>query len=157
MKCPADQNQLVEKQGEGFVYHQCPECDGLWTRFRSLRTVVQKYNPDAEIALPHPERLTPLIHRTGFDTNNVTKCPLDGTDYFEHRFGSVLLDICQNCDGIWFDAGELEKVKQELKDQSSPDNPVEVFLWDADRFFEYIAGVFSLAPEGRSPEDKESE
>ena len=145
MKCPTDNSDLQEKQGEGFTYHECSECEGLWMRFRALRTLVEKHNPNAFVDLPHPERLIPIVHSKKYDTNNITKCPLDGDDYFEHRYGTVMIDICPTCDGIWLDQGELAKIKEELKDGTTPDTVVETVLddfgvYDLGRYF---AGIFS--------------
>jgi hypothetical protein len=38
------------------------------------------------------------------------KCPKCGHDLREEAFGSVTLDRCSFCEGVFFDAGELEKV-----------------------------------------------
>ncbi len=158
MKCPTDNIDLEEKQSDdGFAYHECPDCAGLWMRFRSLKTLVEKHNPGAVNALPHPERLIPGIHRKGFDTNNITNCPLDGADYYEHRYGSVLIDICPNCDGIWLDHGEIDKIKEELKNKSIPDDKLEVVLSDfgIGAIADYLIELFSSAPQDDEEKPKD--
>jgi len=37
------------------------------------------------------------------------KCPKCGMQLEEISFGKVLIDKCFNCQGVWLDAGELEK------------------------------------------------
>lgn len=39
------------------------------------------------------------------------KCPRDGTGLSKVRMMGVELDKCHACDGIWFDRGELERLR----------------------------------------------
>ncbi len=45
------------------------------------------------------------------------KCPRDGTMLQAVKLAGVELDKCHKCDGIWFDRGELEQ----LRDAKLPD------------------------------------
>ncbi len=36
------------------------------------------------------------------------KCPRDGTALVAKQSGSVTIDQCPQCDGVWLDKGELE-------------------------------------------------
>ena len=45
------------------------------------------------------------------------KCPRDGTTLAPVEIMGLELDKCHKCDGIWFDRGELEK----LRDAKVPD------------------------------------
>jgi len=45
------------------------------------------------------------------------KCPHDGTTLAPVHILNVQLDKCHKCDGIWFDRGELER----LRDANIPD------------------------------------
>lgn len=136
MKCPIDNIELQEKQGEGFAYHQCSDCEGLWMRHRALRTLVQKYKPNADVVMPRPADAYVLGKASSkSDTNNITQCPLDGSDYYEHAFGSVIMDICPKCDGIWLDKGEMAKVKDELQNSSVETLFIESQLNDLAAFF----------------------
>lgn len=137
MKCPLDNVDMLDKQGDGFTYHQCPTCEGMWMRHRALRTLVQKYEPDADLAMPRPEDAYEAFHSPEYDTNHITKCPLDGSDYYEHAFGSVMLDICPTCDGVWMDKGEMEKIREELKNHEIPATLVDTVLHDIGAFFAY--------------------
>lgn len=40
------------------------------------------------------------------------KCPRDGTLLSHVKVGSVKLDKCHHCDGLWFDGGELETIRK---------------------------------------------
>ena len=40
------------------------------------------------------------------------KCPRDGAELAPVHVDGIELDKCHHCDGIWFDAGELDKVRK---------------------------------------------
>jgi hypothetical protein len=42
--------------------------------------------------------------------SNYMLCPKDGTKLESKGMGSVNIDICPKCDGIWLDRGELEEI-----------------------------------------------
>jgi Zn-finger nucleic acid-binding protein len=39
------------------------------------------------------------------------KCPRDGTQLDKVRIAGIEIDKCHQCDGIWFDRGELDRVR----------------------------------------------
>jgi Zn-finger nucleic acid-binding protein len=43
------------------------------------------------------------------------KCPIDGTTLEKHAKGSVELEECPVCRGLWFERGELRKTKDEVE------------------------------------------
>lgn len=40
------------------------------------------------------------------------KCPRDGAELSRVRVADIELDKCHHCDGLWFDAGELERLQK---------------------------------------------
>lgn len=40
------------------------------------------------------------------------KCPKCGGDLVEEDYKGVLIDRCPDCNGLWFDAGEVEKMSE---------------------------------------------
>lgn len=44
----------------------------------------------------------------------------------EHEISSVTVDICTNCDGLWFDAGEVEAVFREKYGDRLEEIPTDV-------------------------------
>ena len=46
------------------------------------------------------------------------KCPKCGSDLKEEDRGSVKVDVCPNCNGMWLDAGELDLMRQMNKSSS---------------------------------------
>lgn len=43
------------------------------------------------------------------------KCPKCGADLKEETHGHVKIDVCAECGGMWFDAGEVEMMKHGQK------------------------------------------
>src|SRR5258706_11535330 len=43
------------------------------------------------------------------------KCPKCGADLKEETHGHVKIDVCPDCKGMWFDAGEVEMMKHSRK------------------------------------------
>ena len=39
-------------------------------------------------------------------------CPVDGSTLFKEHNNGILIDRCQNCKGVWLDAGEIEAIKE---------------------------------------------
>lgn len=135
MKCPLDQIDMIEKQGDGFDYHECEACNGLWMRHRALRGLVHQYSPNSDISIPLPDDAYLPFSDSKFDTNNITRCPVDGAPYYEHSYGDVMIDLCPQCDGLWFDRGELDKIKEKLKNDEIPSGVLSTVIHDLSVFF----------------------
>lgn len=43
------------------------------------------------------------------------KCPKCGGDLREEDIGTVKVDVCEDCKGMWLDAGELDLLRQVQK------------------------------------------
>ena len=57
-------------------------------------------------------------------TQHYMKCPKDGADLKETDFQHVKVDVCSECGGMWFDAGEIDLMRQVDK------NPVRRIFGD---------------------------
>ncbi len=53
------------------------------------------------------------------------KCPKCGADLNEVTFRGIKIDRCLNCDGVWLDDGELEKLAG-TEDDSTIGNIIEI-------------------------------
>ncbi len=51
------------------------------------------------------------------------KCPRDGAELAVVRVEGIELDKCHHCDGLWFDAGELDRVRE--LDRSGVEEQIE--------------------------------
>lgn len=60
------------------------------------------------------------------------ECPIDGTTLETHAIHSINVDECDQCHGLWFEKGELNKAK----DASESDlNWLDFDLWSDQDFF----------------------
>lgn len=60
------------------------------------------------------------------------KCPVDGNELKSRTLHSVAIEECAQCQGLWFDRGELRKVKDEMEPDA---NWLDFDLWsDQDAF-----------------------
>ena len=102
---------MAETGDKGAEYHECPGCKGVWMRERALRTIIEQIDPDAVFAVPlptdHPSKK--------MDEGNTIKCPHDGLRVHRHKLGTVTVDICPACSGIWLGPGEFEAIKGEVE------------------------------------------
>jgi hypothetical protein len=42
-------------------------------------------------------------------------CPKCGHKLTEQAFADILIDVCANCQGVWLDAGEMDKIMEVKK------------------------------------------
>ena len=63
------------------------------------------------------------------------KCPVDGDELESRTLHSVAIEECAQCQGLWFDRGELRKVKDEME----PDAKwLDFDLWSDQDAFEVV-------------------
>lgn len=110
MICPRDKVQLIRREIDGYHFHFCDHCHGVWFSKSGL----QKYISD---------RNRPQIIKTGqepwetHDPKNLPGvCPVDGSTpmVLGIKYG-VYVDICHEHKGIWLDSGELEKIIEGIR------------------------------------------
>jgi len=77
----------------------CPTCNGIFLDKKEIRTLTGSSSLN--------QLLTKLL---GLDADSRLVCPncgglMDGEDA-----GNVRVDVCLTCGGVWFDAGELDRL-----------------------------------------------
>ena len=119
MDCPIDGTEMKPQQGDGIAYNECPQCHGMFLRHRALRTLAEADSTTSLMALPRPFETGNIFARLNGDTNEIATCPKCGGNFTEFTYGTVRIDMCQQCDGIWLDAGELENIKADLAKETT--------------------------------------
>jgi len=103
---------------EGLEVDLCPRCGGLWL-YRVEITRAARL-PDAELL-----RLRKLLTDAGgpppLPTEDIVPCPACEGQLTEVVLGSVHVDYCESCHGIFLDRGELEEalVAVRARDQAA--------------------------------------
>lgn len=112
VKCPRCQTPLQpsrRESGDTTVDGlQCPECTGHWLELDELRAVEQV----VDVRLIEWHRL-PGVETQG----RILFCPRCSGQHpmekvISRRDQRVVMDVCDRCNGVWLDYGELEAIQQ---------------------------------------------
>lgn len=117
MKCPACYNELTPRRAGQITVDVCDGgCRGIWFDNFELKRV------DAAGAAALAEIWRDQTITVDFVKKR--KCPRCAEQTMLRRFFSrkraVEIDECPNCGGLWLDAGEFERVLEELQPQEQP-------------------------------------
>lgn len=102
-ECPKDWTALRKEDRSAHRRHVevdvCPTCNGIFLDKKEIRTLTGSSNL---------HRL--LTKYLGLDSDSPLVCPncgglMDGEDA-----GDVRVDVCLDCNGVWLDAGELNRL-----------------------------------------------
>lgn len=106
MQCPKCETVLLTSTIVSQIsVDRCDECGGIWFDDQELIPLLRQ----------NPHLLRPL--RGASDTRQLTlkkgKCPRDASmllRVYSHRNQQVVLDSCPQCQGVWLDGGEFDKL-----------------------------------------------
>lgn len=111
----------VDKE-TGLEIDSCPECYGLWfdghelSRFLAGGTLRRKFEAVAEVQ---------PLDSIGFTlSTKQRKCPRCRQPLEERMFADVTLDVCGQCEGIWLDDGELQRILRKYEKGAQGDDTV---------------------------------
>jgi len=127
MNCPKCKTSLEQIDYEGAQIDKCNRCNGTWLDdgeiVRIVKTREETFSPElvketlalAFSGIPKEEQI------------NVVNCPKcnSGMEPINYDYSSgIILDRCPNCQGLWLDGGELEKVQivRELSEEDFEKN-----------------------------------
>lgn len=140
MNCPRDGNALRGDSPLLIGTHACRTCSGLWLPKEQLAGRI-----DAD-------SLRRLFHTRGGKLTTLL-CPKDGTPLWETDVGGVMIDRCNSCAGLWFDAGELQTVlggvalsgrRPESTPTSSGDSVLDTFTNGGEVAVEVVGAVIEF-------------
>jgi Zn-finger nucleic acid-binding protein len=116
MKCPRDGAALARVEILGLDLDKCHQCDGLWCDRGELERLRDAKVEGVEEALERKYG-NPQLQKGAVDAH--MRCPRCGTARlleFAYTFVSpVRIDRCEQCHGLWLDAGELNAIVGEKK------------------------------------------
>ena len=115
MNCPKCKlGNLEEIKINGIKIDRCPNCGGLWFDRDELKIVRDHRD----------KNLSWLDFDLWKDSDKLTvssasNCPRDEKPLFKIKCGNtdVMVDICLECQGIWLDKDELDKIISALKEK----------------------------------------
>src|SRR5262245_43357377 len=121
-QCPDCHQPLQQEIDYNVMLDVCPRCAGFWFDNTELRQVMRA-DPLALITLE--EKHLPQVQLLP-DANADRRCPdcQRLLDRYQYAYDSpITLDACANCEGIWVEDGELEKIDQVLWQHKHPSTP----------------------------------
>lgn len=105
-KCIKCETIMKPRMVEDVEVDYCPSCRGLWLDRDEIRSLARK--SDDSLA-----QLRELVQEGAPETpapsTVVPPCPACGGKLTLAAFGSIQMEHCSACDGIYLDRGELDK------------------------------------------------
>jgi Zn-finger nucleic acid-binding protein len=91
----------------------CPRCGGLWLDHGEVERLGRKMQSDMEklTRLLSPRKGPPPV-----PTELTVHCPACTNLLKEVALGTLHVDFCSRCKGVWLDRGELDAALATLKD-----------------------------------------
>ncbi|MBN1782160.1 zf-TFIIB domain-containing protein [bacterium] len=115
MHCPKCEGPLVHKTVEGTRVHECPECEGIWFGKDELKKVRDHADSDLKWMdfeiLKHSDRFKAKAHKYECPGCGM---PMQVIDYDQTK---VQIDFCEQCQGIWLDKNELQRIIRALENE----------------------------------------
>ncbi|MFK7910384.1 MAG: zf-TFIIB domain-containing protein [Akkermansiaceae bacterium] len=97
--CPRDQTTLKLKPESDHPLGECPECYGIWIPGERIDEILGK---------GQMLQLRSLCSVMKSDL----PCPQGCGTVHQGKVGPVVVDLCQECSGLWLDHGELEALRK---------------------------------------------
>lgn len=116
MLCKDCRSEMKKRPLDGVLVDACPDCEGCWLDGGELDALVAGPGKSAGELLATARAELDREHGA---TTTGSMCPRCQKDKLGRMvLHGVTLDRCPKCKGLWFDAGELDKVKKAEKSRS---------------------------------------
>jgi Zn-finger nucleic acid-binding protein len=108
---------LSETEYDGVTIAVCPDCKGEWLFAGELQKIIEHHD---EVFTPEEIASLDAVNKEIFtaekDDHDELNCPACENVQMEHfSYGDtsgIILHKCTECDGIWMDKGELNKIEE---------------------------------------------
>ena len=122
MICPVCKSDMIDVEHSRIELDYCTNCRGVWFDAEELELLLESMEfKNHDLALDDiwhsPEAKTPEKKR---------RCPICGKKMKKAAIGKhpeVLIDVCPQGDGLWFDGGEVGQLIKQLAKKPSPEGP----------------------------------
>src|SRR5947209_2628414 len=116
MECPKCHQALQGVDYEGVHIDTCPACGGDWLDAGELASIVEarnrRFNEQECLAIAQAAKITGVKLSA---LNRHLTCPKCGGTTHPVNYGDdtgILIDKCAQCNGIWLERGELDKIEE---------------------------------------------
>jgi len=133
MICPTCKSDIIVVEHDNIELDYCTDCNGVWFDAGEMDLLLQSIDVNSggyliKDMLNAPEAESPEKKR---------KCPICGSKMKKTTTGEknrILIDVCPQGDGLWFDGGELTQLLRQLSaredEGSESQRQVIAFLGD---------------------------
>jgi Zn-finger nucleic acid-binding protein len=113
MICPACKKDMIVVEYSNVELDYCLNCHGVWFDSDELELLLKSMNLDTpDLMLSH------ILTSTEAGTSEKKrKCPICRRKMKKRNIGEhpeILIDVCTQKDGLWFDGGEIAQLLKEL-------------------------------------------
>ena len=135
MICPTCHNLMIVVEHNEIELDHCTSCSGVWFDAGELGLMLEKMGRDGT-NLPLADILsTPEVK----SAEKKRKCPICGQKMKKVHIGrepGVLIDVCPNEDGLWFDGGEVSQLIAQCAEKrcAGSDSEKRIFTFLGDTF-----------------------
>ena len=107
-KCPVCDVPMIEGELGSEIVDRCPKCNGIYFDKGELEALVELVRRFSDVELDE----TDIDTIPKFERDRVLYCPVDEGRMREKDIGEgFIIDVCEKCDAIWLDDGELNAIK----------------------------------------------
>lgn len=150
MICPICSCELRKIKSKNVIIDVCRNCSGIWFDSGELQLFLQQIIESPDITPESTRLFTPrhveTSHPSVQENRVCPKCSVVMKTFNYAYDSNVFLDKCQNCDGIWAEAGEVKQIARFLK----KDPKVMVIAQDIVKRQQYINELHELADIGNT-------
>ena len=113
MICPTCKGDMIALEYSEIELDYCTDCRGVWFDAGELELLLESAGPDS------PQPFLDDVFKSP-EANSVEKkrrCPIHGRRMKKvaiGKAGELVVDICQEEDGLWFDGGEVVDLVRQL-------------------------------------------
>ncbi len=131
MKCPKDKTSMIVLEYNKIELDYCLVCSGIWLDSGELESLLQRPGMQASdflnVSSPDANKANPdeATYQCSICHQQMVKLLMGKQSLFQ-------IDKCPQCEGFWFDAGELDQILEMAREsESSLCNDVVSFVEDA--------------------------
>ena len=118
MICPTCKSDMIVVEHEKIELDYCPDCQGVWFDAGELGLLLETM----AIKEPGLSLDNILNYAEARSSEKKRRCPICGQKMRKTTIGKqpeILIDVCQQGEGLWFDGGEVGQLISQLADKPS--------------------------------------
>jgi Zn-finger nucleic acid-binding protein len=119
MICPVCKNDMIVVEYHNIELDYCNSCKGVWFDYEELELLLKSYG----LAEPKAFFDGILNSQEAVSSEKKRNCPICGHKMKKTAIGGqpeILIDVCRDKHGLWFDGGEVTQLIQRLAEEHPP-------------------------------------